>query len=99
MHTALSSHALEGIEAAPVDMVVQGDQAKTVELDRGRCHRSVKLRTTSLEARQPVQLVNLIPFRGEDPLPRTCSLASVIMDLLSLDVVVGRGHDRGSPSV
>jgi hypothetical protein len=58
MHTTLSSYALEGIEAVPVDLVVNGDRARVVEPGRGRYLRSVKPRTTSLEARQPVQSVN-----------------------------------------
>jgi hypothetical protein len=42
MHVALSSYALEGIEALPVDEVVDGNLVKVVESGTGRCVFSVR---------------------------------------------------------
>jgi hypothetical protein len=63
MHMALSSYALEGIEAVPVDVIVEGDQVKVVVTRNRRVLHSVRL-----PARVPGTLpkgtpMNLAPAR------------------------------------
>jgi hypothetical protein len=42
MYTALSSDTLIGIEAVPVDVVVDGNRARAVEPESGRALHSVR---------------------------------------------------------
>jgi hypothetical protein len=58
MRTALSSYALEDVEAVPADVGVDGDEATVDEPQNGGCHRSVKPHTTSSGASPPVHVVN-----------------------------------------
>jgi hypothetical protein len=46
MHTALSSYALEGIEAVPINVVVDGERVRVVDPETGRLLHSVRLAAT-----------------------------------------------------
>ena len=58
MIATLSSYALVGIEAAQVEIVVDGDRAKGVEPSTDRCLHSIKLRTTEPADSVLKQVVN-----------------------------------------
>ncbi len=66
MHTALSSYALEGIEAVPVDVVVDGDRVKVVEPTTGRCVLSVRQPGPDPETRPTGSGVQ-VPLRKRAP--------------------------------
>ena len=65
MHTALSFYALVGIEADPVDVVVDEDRAKVVEPGGRRVLHSVRLEST-----ESASSVNAEPPGGPSELPR-----------------------------
>jgi hypothetical protein len=46
MHTALSSYAVEGIDAAPADVVVDGDQVRVADPETDCVLHSVRLEST-----------------------------------------------------
>jgi hypothetical protein len=46
MHTALSSYSLEGIEAVPIDVVVDGDRVRVVDPETRRVLHLVRLEAT-----------------------------------------------------
>jgi hypothetical protein len=58
MYTARSSFALVGIEAVPVDVIVDGDRAEVVERTRRRVFHSVRLESTGSVASLTSHLVN-----------------------------------------
>jgi hypothetical protein len=58
MRVKLSSDALVGIEAVPVDVVVDGDRARDVEPESGRALRSVKLDKTESVGSAAARVVN-----------------------------------------
>jgi len=54
----LSSYFLEGIEVVPVDIVVDGNRGRAIELDFDQSVFSFKRRTTGSESTRLDQLVN-----------------------------------------
>ena len=58
MRTTLSSYALVGLEAVPVNVPLVGDRIRLVEPETARCLRWVKLRTTVPGGPTPLQVVN-----------------------------------------
>ena len=78
MPATLSSHSLVRIGAVPVD-VQNGHRASLVEAEMGRLLISVKRRTTSPGASQPVQVVNARTLTPERSAPERITARKVIL--------------------
>jgi hypothetical protein len=58
MPLILSSYALIGLDAVPVEVVVDGDRARVVDPESGRVDRLVRLDTTVSESSAIEHVVN-----------------------------------------
>jgi hypothetical protein len=59
MYTALSSYALVGIEAVPVDVIVDAERVKVVELETRRTVHSVRLESSGSVSSVVQHIVNV----------------------------------------
>ena len=69
MPLILSSYALIGLDAVPVEVVVDGDRARVVDPESGRVDRLVRLDTTVSESSAIEHVVNVrtSPLRNLAP--------------------------------